>query len=192
MHTVVHHVITGAEHRFGLALVEGDHRVRHRSTVCQGLLGVREQRCRPALEPDLGDALVLGRQVGQIGRLVQGQAERLLDEQVDATAEQLAPHRVHVLRLADRVHSVRCNVVEHLLVIGEPLLDAVRVGGAVHARLVKITDRHHLGVRIVGQRRVVNTVGHGAGADHGDAYRCGGVQDEASFSFGTLSINDRR
>jgi hypothetical protein len=46
----------------------------------------------------------------------------------------------------------------------------VGTGGRIQARQVQIADADHLDVAERGQRRIVDSICHPSGADHGDAY----------------------
>jgi hypothetical protein len=122
-----------------------------------------------ALEAHLGDAPMLLRQISQVARLVEGDAHRFLDVQVQALFQAQDPVRVHHVRRADDVDRVGRHLLDHHFVVGVALLDAVLVARSMQPVEPEIADAGELHVRERAERWVVHQVRHVARADHGDA-----------------------
>ena len=75
----------------GAALVELAHGQRDRPARQASLTQLHRQRAAASLKIDLGDAAVLFGQIGQGARLVQRDAQRLFDKQVQARAPDTTP-----------------------------------------------------------------------------------------------------
>ncbi len=128
VHAVVQHVVAGVGERLDQVLVEFAHRVHDRPALQALLAQVDDHGAGAPLKADLGDAALGLRQVGQRFGLVEREAHRLFDIDVQALLQAPHPDVVHRVRLPDDIDRVGGHLLDHPAIVDVPPLDAVFVG----------------------------------------------------------------
>ena len=166
VYAVVHHMVPRPQKRRRRPLVEPAHRVTDRPALQTFLMQLDHHRAGAPLKAHLGDAPLLLGHVRHRPRLVDAQAHRFLDVEIESLVQAPDPDVVHQVRLADGVDRVRRDLVDHLRIATVALLHLILVGRAVQPVGVDIADSGDLHIVERGQRGVVDAVGHAAGTDH--------------------------
>jgi hypothetical protein len=167
---IVHHVVAGLEIGFHLALIKGALGVDNWSPLETFVAQVDDHRAGAPLEAHLRDRVVFLGQIGQHLRLVECDAHRLFDTQIQTLLETPDPNIKHNMGLADGVDGIRRHLFDHFAIVGITVLDLIAVGRCVEATLIEIADSGDLDIGERGQRGVMDIVCHTPGTNHGNMY----------------------